>query len=1036
MSELPKRTRKTVAAPKLELSFLSGMSDTDDDSHEDEEEWMPEAKALPAKRQARKPKEPTKKPAAKAKTAAAPKPRKTAAKKVSKTPATDKGEFGLTSESKDCDPSEFKVIAAPSIKQERKSISVDQSIKDEKPKKRKTPQKPKSKPVKVKAERMSLGIDDFPSTSSKDTDVKVKAQRMSLGIDDFPSTSSKDTDGKVKKERRSEEEEPPDDFTFGPPTKKLKVSSDTVGKPVKYKGTSSGRDGTDMNWNFVEVVSERTNVEPWVCANLIQLFQDENTIPFIARYRKELINNLDAEAVREVQQSLEELRSVARKAHSLIEKLKKEGKLNSNLHNDMLNCRTLDEIEHVYAPFKTGSKGTKAQRARQLGLEPAAKALIETPVQLNLHTYIKNDTEGLTTLQDIEMGVQHILADMIAKDKDTLEHIRNLCKQNYVTINSTLAKTMGKEKEKEGNVKDVDKFHLYHNFTGNISRIQHHQILAINRGENLKVLTVKVTIPDRVKDAFCRWCVNERWRPKQFARPEFMTILRNSVEDSYKRLIYPLLCREYRSKLSSDAEKESIMMFGRNLRQLLLAGPVRGRTIMGVDPGYKHGCKLAIISATNQILHTDVVYLHTARGGSMNDAEKIKRLLLNFNCYTIAIGNGTACRETERYFADLIQRRFFAPLNVAYCITNEAGASIYSVSPEATKEMPDLDPNLRSAVSIARRVQDPLAELVKIEPKHIGVGMYQHDVSQVLLKGTLDSVVEECVSFVGVDINICSETLLRHIAGLNSVRAKNVIEWREKNGPFINREQLKCIKGLGPKTFQQCAGFIRINQEYVKNLGRDQSVDQNSNVSGSSAPASHTSAPKQGKKAAKSTLNIPAKPNPLDQTCIHPESYNIAARFLSIEGGSANDIGTEKIQRQINEAVQREGVDKLAEKLKTTVLTLQLIIDGLCQPEGYDIRTAFDKTDFKTNIVCIEDLKVGTVLTGKVENATLFGVFVDIGVGKAGLIPMRFITEDKLSKEKRRRSLGLGPGERVEVRVLNIDVRQSRITLELLRVLK
>ncbi|XP_069811075.1 S1 RNA-binding domain-containing protein 1 [Dendropsophus ebraccatus] len=975
MSRLPRKARLAAVAPKEELSFLSGMSDSEEMSN-NEDEWKPQEK--PSKKQRTTTKTAVKKTAAKPKkAAAAPKPRKVAAKKITKA-------SGAAQESA---PDKDSIKTEPLSSPERNTGP---------------------KLLSVKAERRSVGIEDFPSTSKLDMDVKVENK--------FPS--------------KLEEEEPPDDFTFGgPPAKKLKTSSDPAGKVVKkYKGTSSGSDGTDMNWNVVEVLSERTNIEPWVCSNIVQLFQDENTIPFIARYRKELINNLDADSLREVQQTLEELRSVAKKAHNLLEKLRKEGKLNSTLHTAMLNCRSMEELEHVYTPYKTGSKGTKAQRARQLGLEAAAKALIETPKQLNLHMYIKPNTEGLSTLQDIEMGVQHILADMVAKDKETLEHIRNLCKQNYVTLHSTLAKSTGKEKE--GNVKDVDKFHLYHNFTSNISRVQHHQILAINRGENLKVLTVKVNVPDRVKDAFCRWCVNERWRPKQFARPELMKILHNSVEDSYKRLIYPLLCREFRSKLTSDAEKESVMMFGRNLRQLLLAGPVRGRTIMGVDPGYKHGCKLAVISATNQILHTDVVYLHTGHGRSMQEAEKIRKLLLNFNCFTVAIGNGTACRETERYFADLIQRKFFAPLNVVYCITNEAGASIYSVSPEAAKEMPDLDPNLRSAVSIARRVQDPLAELVKIEPKHIGVGMYQHDVSQVLLKGTLDSVVEECVSFVGVDINICSETLLRHIAGLNSVRAKNVIEWREKNGPFINREQLKCVKGLGPKTFQQCAGFIRVNQEYVRNLLRDQSGGQGSNV-----PVTQTTVTKQGKKTAKSTATAAARPNPLDETCIHPESYNIAMRFLTLVGGSPDDIGSEKIQKLINGYVQQEGIDKVAERVKTTVLTLQLIIDGLCQPEGYDIRTEFDKTDFKTNIVCLEDLKVGTILTGKVENATLFGVFVDIGVGKAGLIPMRYITEDKLSKEKRRRSLGLGPGERVEVRVINIDIRQSKITLELLRVL-
>ncbi|KAM3932147.1 S1 RNA-binding domain-containing protein 1-like [Leptodactylus fuscus] len=636
MSRLPRKARTTAAAPKQELSFLSAMSDSEEES-KDEDEWMPEEK--PTKKRSTAAKTTVKKTAAKPKPAAAPRPRKVTAKKTTKASKAAQ-EAAETAQDNEVNMSE------PSRPE---TISLDKPIKKEKTpnKNLKSPKTQKTGPklLQVKEERRSVGIEDFPSTSSLDMGVKVK--------NEFPS--------------KMEEDEPPDDFTFGgPPVKKLKVSADPAGKVVKYKANRSTSDGCDMNWDVVEVLSERTNVEPWVCNNLIQLFQDENTIPFIARYRKELINNLDADALREVQQSLEELRSVAKKAHTLIEKLKKEGKLNSSLHTAMLNCRSMDEVEHVYTPYKTGSKGTKAQRARQLGLEDAAKALIETPQQLNLHKYIKPNTEGLSTLQDVEMGVQHILADMVAKDKDTLEHIRKLCKQNYVALQSSLAKSTGKEKE--GNTKDVDKFHLYHNFTCSISRIQHHQILAINRGENLKVLTVKVNVPDRVKEAFCRWCVNERWRPKQFARPEFMKILNNSVEDSYKRLIYPLLCREYRSKLTSDAEKESIMMFGRNLRQLLLANPVRGRIIMGVDPGYKHGCKLAVISATNQILHTDVVYLHTGHGRGMQEAEKIRHLLLKFNCYTVAIGNGTACRETEKYFADLIQRKFFSPLNVVYWV--------------------------------------------------------------------------------------------------------------------------------------------------------------------------------------------------------------------------------------------------------------------------------------------------------------------------------------------------------------------------------
>ncbi|XP_058523978.1 S1 RNA-binding domain-containing protein 1 isoform X3 [Ochotona princeps] len=754
------------------------------------------------------------------------------------------------------------------------------------------------------------------------------------GVNNRTETPSTSTvwEGTCKKEENE------DDFTFGQsPLKKMKTETCPQGQPVKFPANANSiKEEVGMNWDIVQVLAERTNIELWVCANIIRLFNDDNTIPFIIRYRKELINDLDADSLREIQQTLEELRSVAKKVHSTIQKIKKEGKMSESLLNALLNCKTSEELEHVSAPYKTGSKGTKAQRAKQLGLEGAARTLLERPGELSLLSYIQPNVKGLSTLQDVETGVQHILADMIAKDKDTLDFIRKLCQNRYICIQSSLAKVSSKKV----NEKDVDKFQLYQNFSCNIRNIQHHQILAINRGENLKILRVKVNISDDVKNEFCRWCIRNRWRPRGFARPELMKILYNSLDDSFKRLISPLLCREFRAKLTSDAEKESVLMFGRNLRQLLLTSPVPGRTLMGVDPGYKHGCKLAIISPTSQILHTDVVYLHCGQG--FQKAAKIKRLLLNFNCSTVVIGNGTACRETEAYFADLIMKNYFAPLDVVYCIVSEAGASIYSVSPEADKEMPGLDPNLRSAVSIARRVQDPLAELVKIEPKHIGVGMYQHDVSQTLLKATLDSVVEECVSFVGVDINICSEVLLRHIAGLNANRAKNIIEWREQNGPFINREQLKKVKGLGPKSFQQCAGFIRINQDYIRTFCSNQQTDSSGQIQGAAVTSSagvEITNEKQGKKKSKTTMNIVLKPNALDQTCIHPESYDIAMRFLSSFGGTLCEIGKPEMQQKINSFLEKEGIEKTAQRLQTTVPTLQVIVDGLSQPESFDFRT-------------------------------------------------------------------------------------------------
>ncbi|XP_059504597.1 S1 RNA-binding domain-containing protein 1 isoform X2 [Stegostoma tigrinum] len=978
-------------------SFLNASES--DSEEEEEEEWIPTNKI------ARKPKRSTAKPV-------------TAKKKV-------KPEAGSTCTIK------------TSVKRSTMKTAVKKNRK-------KTPEKTKVDPT-VMSHPMVLNNseDKLPLQTEQDLEsLKRMPQQPAIQIKkeighcvvkvEQPSTSTYLGDRKIK-------EEPDVSFTWEEPAlKKQKTENYPDGKPVKPQRGRVEIGEMQMNWNITQVLSERTNTDAWACANVIRLFKEENTIPFIARYRKELTNNMDADTLREVQQTLEELTTVIKKAHSAIQKLAKDEKLTPFLNKTLLNCQTVEGVEHVFAPYKSGSKKTKAQQARQLGLEPAANLLIDRPGELNLNNYIKTNVKGLSNVGEIETGIRHILADMMSKDTETLNHIRKLCEQNVVFIQSTLAKATAKEKD--GHKKDTEKFRLYHNFSSSIGNIHHHQTLAINRGEKLKILTVKVSVPDRVKNEFCRWCINERWRPRYFARPELMTVLKDSVEDSYKRLIYPLLCREFRSRLSTDAEKESVAMFGRNLRQLLLINPVRGRVLMGIDPGFKHGCKISIISATGQILHTDVIYILDQ--GAQREAEKIRHLLHKYSCSTIVIGNGTACRETESFFADLINRKYFAPLDVVYCITNEAGASIYSVSPEAAKEMPDLDPNIRSAVSIARRVQDPLAELVKIEPKHIGVGMYQHDVSQTLLKATLDSVVEECVSFVGVDINISSETLMRHVAGLNASRAKNIIEWREKNGPFINREQLKEVKGLGPKTFQQCAGFIRINPENTKNFCSNQQMS-NSAAGGQQAAEAGSSSKaggqggatgKTSKKKGKSQRTS-MQPNPLDRTCIHPESYNTAMRFLSFISGDLSDIGRPSMQCNVNAALQTSSMDALAEKFETTVPTLQTIIDGLVQPHDYDIRAGFEQQDFKRNIVSLDDLRTGTVLTGRVENATLFGVFVDVGVGRSGLIPIRYITAAKLPVTKKRRSLGLGPGERVEVKVLEIDHVRNRISLDLIRVL-
>uniref|UniRef100_A0A8D3BV28 S1 RNA binding domain 1 n=1 Tax=Scophthalmus maximus TaxID=52904 RepID=A0A8D3BV28_SCOMX len=767
--------------------------------------------------------------------------------------------------------------------------------------------------------------------------------------------------------RPKKEEIEEEDFMFEEPyLKKQKTSGTCQGQPTALPPSEAQalRNELNMTWDLTELLSTLTCVEMWVCVNIIVLLREENTVPFMVRYRKEMINHMDADAVRDVQLTYEELCNLAKKTQSVIQTLKKDGVLTVELEQNLRSCRSADELDHVYSPYKKGSKLTKARRAKALGLEVAASALLDTPHTLDLMAWVKPDTKGLSSFEEVATGVEHILADMIAKDPETLTYVKSLCENSFLTIRSSVSKKQGAQQNKH---MDKDKFHLYFDFTCNIQRIQPHQTLAINRGESLKILTVKVNICDRVKSDFIRWCINNRWRPKTFPREELNVIIRNAVEDSYKRLILPFLTRSYRTKLTFAAEKESIAMFVRNLRQRLLMCPVRGCIIMGVDPGFRHGCKLAILSPTSQILHTDVVYLHNS--SQPKEAEKLRHLMIKYCCTRVVIGNGTACRETESFFTDLIFRRYFHPLEVSYCITNEAGASIYSVSPEAVKEMPDLDPNLRSAVSIGRRVQDPLAELVKIDPKHIGIGTYQHDVSAGALKAALDGVVQECVSFVGVDINICSETLMSAKSSPHPVAAVP--------------EKPAAKKGKG-----------------------------------------------------KTCVNKPTSFNPLDQTCIHPESYHVAQRFMSLVGGSVDQIGNSGLQQCVESKVRTSSVEELAGTVDTTPETLKLIIDGLTQPPGFDIRQNFGHADFKRGIVSMSDLRVGTVLTGRVDNAALFGAFVDIGVGRSGLIHKSNITLDKLPVSQRNRSLALGPGERVEVRVLNVDPQRGRIGLDLIRVLE
>ncbi|XP_078000990.1 S1 RNA-binding domain-containing protein 1-like [Glandiceps talaboti] len=779
-----------------------------------------------------------------------------------------------------------------------------------------------------------------------------------------------------------------------------------------------GRPGSpvDMLWDMSFALAESENIDEWVANNITQLVDDGCTIPFIARYRKENTKGMEPDKLREVVSAYDQLKRVQNKAANVIKQIKKVGKMDDSLNTSIRCARTMEELDHLYTPYKTGSKTTLAERARKLGLESAATLWMKSPGGINIQSYVKPEIKGLSSIAEVNKGIQHIIADTVAKDVETMTKIRELCSVGYVTIQSS-KKTKPAEDEK------AYKFERYYDFSCTVKNVKPHQVLAMNRGENLKILTIKVIITDGIVRSFKTWCSN-RWVPRN-CNQTVKGFIQNCIDDSYTRLIQPLVVRQTRSELTKKAENASIEVFSHNLKRLLLTPPVRGKVVLGVDPGFRHGCKLAMLSPLGQILFTDVMYIHDNRRN--REAMKIKNMLINYSCETLAIGNGTACRETESFFSNLITSGFFRPLNVMYCIVDEAGASIYSVSDDAQTELPNMDANLRSAVSIGRRLQDPLIELVKIEPKHLGVGMYQHDVSASNLKGALDSVVEECASFVGIDLNVCTESLLRRIAGLSASRATKIIEWRNEKGSFTNREQLKSIKGLGPKTYEQCAGFVRINPQTIQRGTKEENETEQSSSSSRGKRKAGTSKSSKSKKAK---TVIQTAINPLDMTCIHPESYHIAEKFLKKMDASVAEMGQSSMRTKMDRTVRQYGMDQLAEEFEVGLPTLQLIMDGLKQPLDYDIRAKYEKPLFRQGLMSVNDLQIGTILTGRVCNVVQFGAFVDIGVGQNGLIHNSAMPAYRLQNGK-----PLGPGDKVQVKVTKLEISKGRIALELITVL-
>ncbi|KAJ9581337.1 hypothetical protein L9F63_023485, partial [Diploptera punctata] len=709
-------------------------------------------------------------------------------------------------------------------------------------------------------------------------------------LPETPKKKIKKAEGKPKPEKKPKEKAAPKEKkpkTVKPKTERKKPVRKTKTKENVLQGSAGEgtsnvqlgnpiqiQDADRMEWNESEYVAQLQQVEVHIARNIIRLLDEDNTIPFIARYRKELTNDMSPEKLREVKAAYDMVKSVKQKAASVMKSIANLGKLTPYLERSIRCARTINELDHIYTPFKPGSKRTLAERARQLGLDDPANYILCGIKFVVLEQLLKPQTKGLDNLNDIELGLQHIIADVISKDRNVLDYLTRLKNNKSKSKKEKEGKKDGKKAEHahKDKVDNESKFENYFKFSIPIKYIKPYQVLAVNRGENLKVLSVKLNVPDWVLHRLRDFC-QRQWLSRGIHFPLRSRLVNSSIQDAYTRLIQPFLIRQIRSELTQKAEHAAIEVFATNLKKLLLSPPFRGKVVLGIDPGFRNGCKIGVSSPTGTVLCTDVIYPQFGKQiypQSDSNALKLKDLLNRYNCEVIALGNGTACRETETY------------LNVKYTIVSEQGASIYSCSPIAQKEFPGVDPNNR--VSLARRLQDPLGELVKVEPKHLGVGMYQHDVPEKQLSSSLDEIVTECVSFVGVDINIASDCLLRRVAGLNSARAEKLIEWRRTNGPFTNRQQLKKVKGIGAKTFEQCAGFVRVIPETAKTKSM-------SKPSGSS-------------KSKKSKLTDESE-NPLDRTWIHPESYTVALRFIEKCDVSLEDLGTPQFIRKVENAVTR-----------------------------------------------------------------------------------------------------------------------------------
>ncbi len=706
-------------------------------------------------------------------------------------------------------------------------------------------------------------------------------------------------------------------------------------------------------------ITEELGVKKWQVDAAVKLIDEGNTIPFIARYRKEATGTLDDEQLRKLHERLTYLRNLEDKKEQVLTSIEEQGKLTEELKKQILAAETLVVVEDLYRPYRP-KRRTRATIAKEKGLEPLAAVIMlqktKQPVEELAAEYLNPEKE-VNTVEDAIAGAKDIIAESISDEADYRSWIRKITAQKGRVISAA-------KDEKAESV-----YEMYYDFEESVNRLAGHRVLALNRGEKEKFLTVKIEAPE---EDIIRYLEKKTLHGDN---PYTTPILKAVAEDSYKRLIAPAIEREIRNDLTEKAEDGAIEVFKKNLEQLLMQPPIVGQTVLGWDPAFRTGCKLAVVDPTGKVIGTTVIYPTAPTTPQKIKASKdvLKKIIAKYNITLISVGNGTASRESEMFIVELLKE---IPQKVQYVIVNEAGASVYSASKLASEEFPKFDVGQRSATSIARRLQDPLAELVKIDPKSIGVGQYQHDMNQKKLSGALSGVVEDCVNRVGVDLNTASAPLLSYISGISGAIAKNIVAYREENGRFVSRKQLLKVAKLGPKAFEQCAGFMRIQ-------GGD---------------------------------------NPLDGTSVHPETYEAAEKLLKKQGFSVEDLSGGKL---VGLSLTVKDYKKLAEELGIGEITLRDIVKELEKP-ARDPRDEMPKPILRTDVLEMKDLTEGMILKGTVRNVIDFGVFVDIGVHQDGLVHISEITDKKFIKHPLE---VVSVGDIVDVKVLSVDMKKKRIAL-------